>query len=110
MLDSHPPLPLERVEGLVYDQTVVSDAVGKEELIEAIRQALNPTGMMTVASCFDPHHAVSTADGETSLLLCFECGQAKVITPRGDRMVPINRNMKPLFDSLIRKYHLKAEK
>ncbi len=56
-----------------------------------------------------PRHAVSTPDGKITILLCFECGQAQIITRCGTGMVPINRSARPLFEALIRKYGLKAD-
>ena len=95
--------------GAVLDKVVVSDPAEKEQLIAAAEQATTLTGRSSMASCFNPRQAISTPDRKTIVLLCFECGQVSVRTPRGVHEDFINRGAKPLFDSLVRKYGLKTD-
>jgi hypothetical protein len=91
------------------DKKVVSAPAEKEQLIEATQRALTEPRRRTIAKCFSPRHAVATVDGKTTVLICFECGQAEILTRQGNRTIIVNRSARPLFESLISKYGLKAE-
>ena len=98
----------DKISGRVVDKVVISDPVAKQELIEATARALTQPPIATVARCFNPHHAVSTSDGCTSVVICFECGQAQIDPTSRRETVYVDRDARPLFDALARKYKLKT--
>lgn len=91
----------------IVDKVIISDQVGKDELLAATNQALH-WSRASLSSCFNPRHGVSTSDGATVLDICFECGQVQIETGEDTHMVPVKREAASLFDALVRKYHLKT--
>lgn len=67
----------------IVDRTVVSSAADREKLAAMLNEAT--WGAWKVAACFYPRHAfrVHHASGVWDILLCFQCGQARIHRPDG---------------------------
>jgi hypothetical protein len=85
----------------IVGQTRLLNQADRDTIVDHIQSATH--GAWVHSACFDPRHAFSAhgPDGIYDFLLCFQCGQARVIHPDGSyKWVDLNGNSHFLNDYL----------
>ena len=85
----------------VLGKMEITDEKKRQALIESINRDFNKGGIG--ARCFIPRHALRLVEhGKTNdVLICYECGWAKIDPKPGRKLIVIRENSKPLFDQTL---------
>jgi len=111
---STPASQMKSVESLEYlarypvlGKVSVSDEADKKKIIAGFRSAFSSGG--DSASCFNPRHAISTADNKTTVLICYECGYAEIRDGGKNDLIEIGSGGQQAIEALWQKYGLKSD-